>query len=84
MQLEDAIARIVLVTPLSPDDMRGFLACTDEEKAVLVEAYRVSGKMPSKSAWAIVLDVLRLCDDAAGIIAPIAGAITSVFAVAAI
>jgi hypothetical protein len=79
---EDAVAAIVDVTPLTRADLEGFLACTDEERAELVAAYRDAGKMPSASAWDVVIDVLKTCVELAGIVSPLVGVIQNVFAIA--
>lgn len=84
LTLEEAIQQIAVETPLSEADMRGFLACSPDEQAMLVRAYRVSGRMPSADAWTVVLAILRTTADAAGIVAAIAGAVTAVFGVAAV
>ncbi len=84
MTLDDAIAEIAIQTPLSPADMRGFLECSPAEQAMLVQAYKVSGKMPSADAWDVVLATLRTVADAAGIVSAVAGAVVAVFGVAAV
>jgi hypothetical protein len=77
---EEAIALIVAVTPLSAADMEGFLACTPEEQAVLVQAYRDAGTMPDPSAWDRVVAVLSQCAELAGLVLPILGVVSGVFA----
>lgn len=76
---DEAIAAISAATPLSPQDLDGFLACTDEERAALIQAYKDAGTMPSASAWDVVLDILKVCADLAALIIPITGAITGVY-----
>ena len=80
MTREDALAAIVDATPLTPADVEGFLACTDDERTELVAAYRDAGKMPSASAWDVVIAILKECLELAGLVSPLVGVITNVFA----
>lgn len=76
---DQAIAEIVSLTPLSTADMEGFLACTDDERATLIDAYRIAGIMPTASAWDHVLSILTTCAELANLVIPITGAISGVF-----
>lgn len=79
MTRDEAIAAIATLTPLTASDLEGFLACSDDERRVLIETYRDAGVMPSRSAWDVVLDVLKSCAETAALVIPITGAIGGVF-----
>lgn len=84
LTLEDAIAKIATLTPLTEDDAAGFLACSDDERTALIEAYKNAGKMPKASSWDVVLAVLGECASLANLVIPITGAVQGVFQVAAL
>lgn len=75
---DEAISAILAATPLSAADLDGFLACTDGERATLIQAYVTAGIMPSRSMWDVVLDILRATAELAGLVIPITGALAGV------
>lgn len=81
MTLEEAITQIATSTSLSEADVAGFLACSDEERVALITAYKGAGRMPTASAWDVVLDILKGCAEVAGLVIPIAGAVTGIYGV---
>jgi hypothetical protein len=79
---EDAISAIVSAVPsLSEADVRGVLACSDDERELIIRSYRDAGKMPHESAWDVILSILGECVALANLVIPISGAITGAYAV---
>ena len=66
---------------LSKNDVHGFFACTDEERALIVQSYRDSGQVPSASGWDIFLKICAACVDIANVVIPLTSAISGIYAV---
>ena len=82
---EEAVAAIVSAVPaLTPSDIDGFLACTDDERQLIIQSYRDAGVMPKASAWDVVLDILKTCAEVAALVIPITAAIQGVYGVGAL
>ena len=79
MTLEEAIVAISTSTSLSEADVAGVLACSDDERAALIAAYKGAGRMPSASCWDVALEILKGCAETAAMVIPIAGAISGVY-----
>jgi hypothetical protein len=80
LTFEQAIVAITVEYPfLSEADVRGFFACTDDERALLVQTYRDSGKIPSASAWDTFLKICAVCVEIANVVMPLTGAIQAIF-----
>ena len=77
MQLtkEQAVARIVAETPLSEGDVQGLLDCSPDELALIFQAINDRHQGIPRSTWDIVLEVLKVCADVAGLVLPLEGAI---------
>jgi hypothetical protein len=80
MSREDAMAAILEVVPLSGEDLAGFLACSDDERAALIVAYKDAAVPITKSMWDEVLAILGACAAFANLVMPIANVVTSVYA----
>lgn len=83
MTRDDAIAQISASTKLTPSDVEDLLACSEPELRELVAAYRDADKMPGPDAWTVVLDILKVCGEVAGVVIPLTGAIQGVFGIVA-
>jgi hypothetical protein len=85
MTRDEAIVAIVTVLPaLSKDDVEGFLACSDSERALIVQSYKDSGKIPSPSGWTVFVSIVQECAAIANLVIPITGAVQGVFGIAAL
>jgi hypothetical protein len=83
MTADEAIAAIVSAVPsLSEEDVRGLLACTDEERVLIIQSYRDASKMPKASSWSVILTILGECVALANMVIPISGAIQGAYGVA--
>lgn len=82
MTRDEAIVKIATLTPLSTVDVAGFLACTDDERAALIAAYRDANVMATASAWDVVLGVLKETAELATLVLPITGAISGIYGLA--
>jgi hypothetical protein len=81
---EEMVAKAVSQTVFSEADVVGMLACSPEELALMVKAIHDRHQRPPKSAWDEFLAILAECDEVANMVSPIAGAVTGIFAVAAL
>jgi len=79
---EDAIAKITAVVPLSADDLEGFLACSPDEQAALISAYKDAAVPVTSDMWAEVLTIMKTCIELATLVEPIAGLVSSIFGIA--
>lgn len=83
MTRDEAFAAICAQCPwFSKEDLEDFLACSDDERVVLIRAYKASGVMPTASSWDTVIAVLKVCAEVAGYVLPIVGAVGAVYGVA--
>ena len=80
LTFEQAIVAITTEYPfLSDADVRGFFACSDDERALIIQTYKDSGKMPGPSAWDVFLKIMAICVDIANMVIPLTGAIQGVY-----
>jgi hypothetical protein len=79
MTVEEDMAAVLQVCPLSHDDLAGFLACSDDERQALIEAYRDAGVMATPDAWDRLLAVLKTTESFASLAGPIGGAVALAF-----
>jgi len=85
MTKSEAVVAIVTALPaLSEEDVRGFLACTDDERALIVQSYKDAGKVPGPDGWRVFLSILGACAELANLVIPITGAVQGVFGIAAL
>jgi hypothetical protein len=85
MTKTDAIVAIVVALPaLSEDDVRGFLECTDDERALIVQSYKDAGKIPGPDGWQTFISIIRVCADLANLVIPITSAVQGVFGISAL
>lgn len=83
MTRAEAVVAIAKIVPTwSTARVEGFLLERPDEQAMTIQALKDSQAMPSASAWDEVLAVLKGCAELAGLVIPIAGAITGVYGVA--
>ena len=66
---------------MSADDAKGFFACSDDERAMLVQTYKDAGKVPAASGWDVFLKICAACVDIANVVIPLTGAISGVYGV---
>ena len=78
---EDAIVQISTLTTLSPQDVEGFLACSHEERTLLVKTYKDCGQVVSADTWAEVLKVLQACTQLATAVIPVLNAVQAIFTI---
>jgi len=84
MSKDEAIVAIVVALPmLSQADVRGFLACSDDEKLLIVKSYKDYGKIPGPDGWIIFLTIIKECVELANLVIPITGAVQGVFGIIA-
>lgn len=80
MTVNEAKAAILAIVPtLPPADLEGFLSCSDEERAALIQAYKDAGVVASASTWDAILAVLKECAALVGLVSPIGSAVSIVF-----
>jgi hypothetical protein len=79
---DEAMAAILAIVPLSRPELEGFLACSDEERADLVLAYKSAGTIASPSVWSEVLAILGACDALFGLVSPLGGAVQLAYGLA--
>lgn len=79
LSVEDAVAQIAAQTKLSPQDVRDFIACSDEQRQILIQTYKDSNAMPQASDWDKVIAVLKMVAEIASIVLPIVGAVNAVY-----
>ena len=82
MTREEAVAKIVALTPMSEPDINGLLDCSPEELALIVQSIKDRGVMPDRSAWDVVVTVLGACVSVANVVIPLTGAISGIYGVA--
>lgn len=81
----EAIVAIVTALPtLSEEDVRGFLACTDDERSLIVQSYKDAGKVPGPDGWQIFIAIIKTCAELANLVIPITGAVQGVFGITAL
>ena len=78
----EAVVQITLEMPfMSQDDVKGFFAATDDERALIVQTYKDAGQVPSASGWTIFLKICAACVDVANVVIPLTGAIQGIYGV---
>lgn len=82
IRTEKVIADLASVTHLTAQDWADFLACSNEQRAQLVQVYKDCGWMPAVSFWAVPLKIIGACVEIAALVTPIAGAVQAVYGVA--
>lgn len=75
---DEAIAKILAETSFPPADLEGFLACSDAERALLVQTYATANVM-TYSAWKVFLAIIGECAALANLVVPIEAAVQGVF-----
>jgi hypothetical protein len=82
LTFNEAVVAITTEYPFFSDaDVRGFFACTNDERALLVQTYKDAGKIPGPSGWEIFLKIMAACVDIANMVIPLTGAIQGVYGV---
>ena len=73
MTLDEAIARITMLTRLEAADVRDLLAAANEPRALelLIRSYTDAGKVPDLTGWQIAGAVLGEVEGVAAKVAPI-------------
>ncbi len=66
---------------MSTADAKGFFACSNEERAMLIQTYKDAGKVPSADGWTVFLKICAACIDIANVIIPVTQAIQGVYGV---
>lgn len=79
LSVDDAVAQISAQTKMTPEDVRDFISCSDEQRQILIQTYKDSNLMPAASDWDKVLAVLLVCAQVAGIVLPMVGAINAIY-----
>jgi hypothetical protein len=79
MNREEAMVAITTLTKLRPEELEGFLACSAEERQLLVQAYRDAGTIPSPDTWTEVLNVMKTCAELAGYVLPVLNVVQAVY-----
>ena len=84
LTLDEAVAQVAAVTPLTEQDVRDLLDLAADpgaadELELLVQSYRDSGKMESRSSWDAVFDALKLAGSVAGAVGAIVGVVSGVY-----
>ena len=74
----------MIVPGWPPGAICGFLMGTPEERTIILACLRDSTARPPDSVWPGVLSTLKSCAEVAGDVSAIAGAIASVFGLAAV
>jgi hypothetical protein len=83
LTFDEAVVAITEEMPfLSDADVRGFFACSDDERAMLVQTYKDAGQVPAASGWDVFLTICTACVDIANVVIPLTGAIQGIYAVA--
>jgi hypothetical protein len=78
-----AIAQIAVLVPTwSEANVRGFVAATSDEQALMIQSLIDCGAMPGPSAWDAIIAVLKLCAELASLVTPLTGVISGVYGVA--
>lgn len=97
MTRSEAIAKVAALTPLGSQDMEGFLQLVEtanarhlagddsylEQVGLLIDTYRRQGITPDRTAWDVVVEVLKTTAELAGYALPVLGAVEGVFGMAA-
>ncbi len=86
LSLDDARTQIQAILPdMGPKDVADLFSpdITETDAVLILTAYKDYAAMREITVWEKVLAVLNVCVQVAGIVAPIAGAVSSVFGVAA-
>ncbi len=82
LSFNDAVVAITTEYPFMSDaDVRGFFACTDDERALIVQTYKDAGKIPGPSGWEVFLKIMGACVDIANMVIPLTGAIQGIYGV---
>jgi len=79
LSVDEAVALISTETRLSVQDARDLLACSDDERALLIQTYKNAGTMPTASSWDKVFAILGVCAEVAGIVVPMTGAVQAIY-----
>jgi hypothetical protein len=82
MTREEAMISLATITKLSAKELEGFFACTDEERQLMVQAYKDAGTIPTPDTWDQVIAVIKTCAELAGYVLPILNVVQVVFAIA--
>ena len=78
----EAIVQITLAMPfMSTDDVKGFFAATDDERALMIQTYKDAGQVPAASGWDVFLKICAACVDIANVVIPLTGAIQGIYGV---
>lgn len=78
----EAVVKITTEMPfLSESDVRGFFAATDEERALIIQSYKDSAKIPSADGWTIFLKICSACVEIANVVIPVTQAIQGIYGV---
>lgn len=79
---DEATAKLLTLIPNSTDqEIASFLACSDDERAIVIKGFIDSKRVPARSTWDEVVAVLKACADFANLVIPIEGAISGVYGV---
>jgi hypothetical protein len=79
MTRNEAIVALTTITHLNNEELEGFFACSDQERALLVKAYKDAGTVPDKSTWDEVIEVIKTCSELAGYAVPILNVVQLIF-----
>ena len=75
---------LATITKLSATELEGFFACTDDDRKLMVQAYKDSGAIPTTDTWDEVISVLKTCAELAGYVLPIINVVQAVFTIAGV
>jgi hypothetical protein len=78
-----ALVALVEALPGADEAMvRELLACTDAERALVIQSLKDAAKMPDPSAWTVFLGVLKTTADLVNLVLPFESAIATVYGIA--
>ena len=79
MTIDEATGEICALTPLSAEDVEGLAACSADDLVAIVQSYRDSNAVSDPSTWQRVIEILKDCEELAGVAVPLFQAAQFVF-----
>ena len=81
MTRDDAIAEIVSLSGLTPDDVNDLSdpALSVDELAALIDGYKAAGKVASRSVWDVLLEIMGKVVELAPIVGNLVQAVQVIY-----